>query len=78
MWISLEAFLTRADFDYIVPVRTFKTKRDVQAANERNPSLMSRVKDKFFPASKGAEGAAASGTTPASSDKLKGTHYPIE
>ncbi|CAL8109420.1 unnamed protein product [Orchesella dallaii] len=32
-----------------VPYRTFKTKRDLDAAKARNPSLIDRIRDKLFP-----------------------------
>lgn len=49
----------------IVPYRTFKTKRDQDAAKARNPSLIDRLRDKLFPPKEIAP------PVPISSEKLK-------
>lgn len=48
-----------------MPYRTFKTDRDREAAKARNPSLVDRIKNKFFTPKE------ATGPVPLTSEKLK-------
>src|SRR5271154_1499450 len=59
------------NFGISVPFRTFKTKRDSEAAKEGNPNLFARIKNKLFPSRLNNLNVANSPST-MTSDKLKG------